>query len=124
MDLGRPVPSDLGGPEPGRFCLGVGQLLAPLRGAFFQHHPALPSGRRPSREEHLFGMPTAGRCGASVQHVDTRKVLRTALWSLGQVQVGSQNLSLPDSLTRSLRTMVLDGPTITLSSRWIRRSGW
>ncbi|GAA5702475.1 hypothetical protein SM007_28145 [Streptomyces avermitilis] len=32
---------DLSGPEPGHFGLGVGQLLAQLRGAFFQHHPAL-----------------------------------------------------------------------------------
>ncbi|MFJ4774528.1 hypothetical protein ACIP88_36410 [Streptomyces uncialis] len=43
-------------------------------------------------------------------------MLSTALWSVGQVQVGSQNLSLPDSVTRSLRTMVLDGPAITASS--------
>ena len=58
------------------------------------------------------------------QRVATRKVLSRALWSVGQVQVGSQNLSLPVSFIRLLRTMVLDGPTMTLSSKRIRRSGW
>lgn len=76
--------------------------------------------RAPEASGAWRGVRTSG-CGQPRDVI--RKVLSTPLWSLGHTQDGSKNTSRPDSSTRWLRTIDDEGPTITESLRWIRRSG-